>query len=120
LADSIIIFRGRPQKRFSDHHNAAAVKKVTTFGKPALGGQWTLVDHHGRPRTDKDFRGEWLLLYFGFTRCPDICPSELVKIGKVVDLLGEWRGSFARGGLRAGVEERGEVERLFGVCGVVA
>jgi len=67
----------------------AAVKKVTTYGKPALGGPWTLVDFTGRPVTDADFHGEFLLLYFGFTHCPDICPSELVKVGKIMDILGE-------------------------------
>jgi protein SCO1 len=62
--------------------------KVTTYGKPALGGRWTLVDFTGRPVTDVDFHNEFTLLYFGFTHCPDICPSELVKVGKVIDLLG--------------------------------
>jgi protein SCO1/2 len=61
--------------------------KVTSYGKPALGGPWTLVDFTGKPVTDADFRGEFLLLYFGFTHCPDICPSELVKVGRILDLL---------------------------------
>ncbi|CAM9267800.1 unnamed protein product, partial [Heterosigma akashiwo] len=64
-----------------------AVSQVKSVGKPALGGPWTLVDQDGFPRTDNDFLGQWVLLYFGFTRCPDICPSELVKIGKIVDEL---------------------------------
>lgn len=37
--------------------------------------------------TNKQFEGKWLLLYFGFARCPDICPSEMVKVGKVMDTL---------------------------------
>jgi len=37
--------------------------------------------------TNKNFEGKWLLLYFGFARCPDICPSEMVKMGKVMDTL---------------------------------
>lgn len=60
---------------------------MTSYGKPALGGPWTLVDFTGKPVTDADFRGEFLLLYFGFTHCPDICPSELVKVGRILDLL---------------------------------
>merc|ERR1712146_47255 len=64
-----------------------AMNKVVTFGKPALGCSWTLVDYNGFPRTDKGFLGNFSLLYFGFTRCPDICPSELVKVAKVIKLL---------------------------------
>jgi cytochrome oxidase Cu insertion factor (SCO1/SenC/PrrC family) len=67
--------------------NYTALGKVTSYGKPALGGPWTLVDFTGKPVTDADFRGEFLLLYFGFTHCPDICPSELVKVGRILDLL---------------------------------
>eukprot|EP00953_Heterococcus_sp_UTEX-ZZ885_P013563 7746-Heterococcus_DN1.PRE.2 len=55
------------------------VSQVSTIGKPALGGPWTLVDMHGEPKTDKDYRGQYTLLYFGFAFCPDICPAELVK-----------------------------------------
>lgn len=57
------------------------VDQVTTTGKPALGGPFTLVNMHGKPVTEKDFHGSFMLLYFGFCHCPDICPSELVKVG---------------------------------------
>ena len=62
--------------------------KVTSYGKPALGGPFELVNQDGVPVTDASYQGEYLLLYFGFTYCPDICPSELVKMGKVVSMLG--------------------------------
>lgn len=48
-----------------------------------------MVNQRGEPVTDASYQGEYLLLYFGFTYCPDICPSELVKMGKVVSDLGE-------------------------------
>lgn len=64
-------------------------KNVTSVGKPALGGPFALVDIHGQPKTDASYQGKFMLLYFGFTHCPDICPSELVKIGKIMDLLGK-------------------------------
>jgi protein SCO1 len=61
--------------------------EVVTTGKPALGGPFVLVDQDGIPKTDASFRGNFLMLYFGFTYCPDICPSELVKVGKILDEL---------------------------------
>lgn len=61
--------------------------ETVTTGKAALGGPWVLVDHDGVPVTDASYRGKFTLLYFGFSYCPDICPSELVKIGKVMDEL---------------------------------
>jgi protein SCO1/2 len=61
--------------------------EVVSTGKAALGGPWVLVNQDGVPKTDACFRGQYMLLYFGFTYCPDICPSELVKIGKVMDEL---------------------------------
>lgn len=60
---------------------------IVTAGKPAIGGPWSLVDLDGNLVTDESFKGKWTLLYFGFARCPDICPSEMVKIGKVMDTL---------------------------------
>lgn len=62
--------------------------KQKSVGKPSLGGPWSLVDMSGNPVTDADYRGKHVLFYFGFTRCPDICPSELVKVGAVLDQLG--------------------------------
>lgn len=63
--------------------------KVEVIGKPALGGEWVLVDQDGVPRSDASYHGKYTILYFGFTHCPDICPSELVKIGKILTQLGK-------------------------------
>ena len=48
-----------------------------------------MTDHNGQPKTDKDFLGKWILIYFGFTFCPDICPDELHKLATVLKNLGK-------------------------------
>lgn len=53
-----------------------------------FGGPFTLTDHTGRAVTDKDFAGTYRLIYFGFTFCPAICPTELAKITEALDTLG--------------------------------
>ncbi|XP_053309148.1 protein SCO1 homolog, mitochondrial [Spea bombifrons] len=62
-----------------------------SVGKPLLGGPFSLIDHNGQPKTDKDFLGQWVLLYFGFTHCPDICPEEIEKMILVVDEIDKMR-----------------------------
>lgn len=63
-------------------------KRVSQLKKVALGqGDFSLLDHQGQRRTKKDFLGRWVLLYFGFTHCPDICPDELDKLSAVVTAL---------------------------------
>ncbi|NKE47971.1 SCO family protein [Roseomonas frigidaquae] len=55
----------------------------------ALGGPFSLVDQTGRAVTEADFAGRTLLVYFGFTYCPDVCPTELGTIAAAIDELGE-------------------------------
>lgn len=51
------------------------------------GGPFTLVDHTGRTVTDKDFRGSFLLVFFGYTHCPDVCPVTLSMISATLKAL---------------------------------
>lgn len=48
-----------------------------------------MVDHTGRPRTLEDFQGKVLVVFFGFTQCPDVCPTAMAQMAQAVDLLGD-------------------------------
>ena len=67
----------------------AEIERSKSFGKAALGGSFSLIDHNGVRRSDNDFHGQWILLYFGFTFCPDICPDELEKMAEVINTIGK-------------------------------
>lgn len=54
----------------------------------AFGGPFTLTDHNGKTVTEKDFTGKYRLIYFGFTFCPAICPTELSKITAALKTMG--------------------------------
>ena len=56
---------------------------------PSIGGPFALLDHTGKAVTDADFRGQWMLSYFGFTYCPDVCPTALITMVDAIDLLGD-------------------------------
>jgi protein SCO1/2 len=57
-------------------------------GRGPVGGAFELVDHAGHRRTDADFRGKLVVIYFGYTHCPDVCPTELQSISLALDKLG--------------------------------
>ncbi|MBV9426245.1 MAG: SCO family protein [Bradyrhizobiaceae bacterium] len=61
---------------------------VPSAGAAAIGGPFSLVDQNGRTVTDKDLRGHPFLVFFGFTHCPDVCPTSLFEISEVLGKLG--------------------------------
>jgi cytochrome oxidase Cu insertion factor (SCO1/SenC/PrrC family) len=67
---------------------AARMMSELMSGKGPVGGPFTLVDQSGARRSLADFRGKLVLLYFGFTYCPDVCPTDLMAVGSLVRSLG--------------------------------
>jgi protein SCO1/2 len=63
-------------------------QRVTTSGKALVGGPFALVGKDGNTVTDQDFRGRHMLVFFGFTHCPDICPAELQVMAAALEGLG--------------------------------
>jgi protein SCO1/2 len=53
-----------------------------------VGGPFALTDDHGQAVTDASYRGRWMLIYFGYSFCPDVCPTELQTISAALDRLG--------------------------------
>jgi cytochrome oxidase Cu insertion factor (SCO1/SenC/PrrC family) len=66
----------------------AEVMDILMWNREPVGGPFELTDHTGKPRTERDFRGKLMLVYFGFTYCPDVCPTDLQAIGLALDKLG--------------------------------
>jgi cytochrome oxidase Cu insertion factor (SCO1/SenC/PrrC family) len=57
-------------------------------GKALVGGTFTLKDSSGKTVTDQDFRGKYMLVFFGYTSCPDICPAGLQLMAGALEKLG--------------------------------
>jgi cytochrome oxidase Cu insertion factor (SCO1/SenC/PrrC family) len=57
-------------------------------GTPMVGGAFSMVDHTGRAVTDKTYLGKPMLMFFGFTFCPDVCPTELQVMAAALEQLG--------------------------------
>lgn len=74
-----------PEERRAD---AARFMSELMSGTVPIGGPFTLKDAYGKPRSLADFRGRLVLLYFGFTYCPDICPTDLLVVGEAVKRAG--------------------------------
>ena len=56
--------------------------------KVALGGPFTLTDQNGAKRSDNEFRGKYMLVFFGYTFCPDVCPTTLAVMAAALDKMG--------------------------------
>ena len=79
---AVVALAGTPSAAFS------ADPPPQSTGISRIGGHFSLTAPDGTEVTDRSFPGKWLLLYFGYTFCPDVCPSELQLISAALDALG--------------------------------
>ena len=63
--------------------------RVVTTGQADVGGPFQLTDQSGKRVTDKDFRGRYMLIYFGYSFCPDVCPTTLAVMAQALEKLGD-------------------------------
>ena len=70
------------------YYIASQPRGPISIGTALVGGPFSLTDQTGRKVTDKDFRGHYMLVFFGYTYCPDICPTELQVMSAALDNLG--------------------------------
>lgn len=73
-------FKGATQQKQSANQS-------TTKGRASVGGPFKLLDKDGNEVTDWTFRGKYMLVYFGYTFCPDVCPTALSEMADTMDLL---------------------------------
>jgi cytochrome oxidase Cu insertion factor (SCO1/SenC/PrrC family) len=71
-----------------DQDRAARLMDDLMWGRGHVGGPFELIDQTGKRRTDTNFRGKLLIVYFGYTYCPDVCPTDLAQISFAIDKLG--------------------------------
>jgi cytochrome oxidase Cu insertion factor (SCO1/SenC/PrrC family) len=68
--------------------SAAQMMDDLMYGHGPIGGPFILTDQNGKPRSDVDFRGKLMIVYFGYTFCPDVCPADLMSITQALEALG--------------------------------
>ena len=69
-------------------NDGGSTNRSTSSGDARFAAEFELVDHTGERRTAEDYRGRWLLVFFGFASCPSICPTTLAEVAAVMDQLG--------------------------------
>lgn len=60
--------------------------QVSGTGKALIGAPFSLIDQTGATKTDADFKGKYMLIYFGYSFCPDICPTDLQKMTRALEM----------------------------------
>src|SRR4249920_3283483 len=86
-AAALLLFREKPPEA-TRRADAARLMNELMSGKAQVGGPFTLDDQYGNPRSLRDFRGKFVLLYFGYAFCPDVCPTDLAAMAQAIRSLG--------------------------------
>lgn len=76
------------------HSRVAIVGKVVRSGTAAIGGPFVLTSTDGQTVTDQTYRGKWMVIYFGYTFCPDACPTALSNLSTALQRLGNDAGKL--------------------------
>jgi protein SCO1/2 len=87
LAVVASLFCGGPTAA-AEQPSAAQMMDDLMYGRGPIGGPFTLTDQTGKRRSDTEFRGKLMIVYFGYTYCPDVCPTDLMAITQALDALG--------------------------------
>jgi cytochrome oxidase Cu insertion factor (SCO1/SenC/PrrC family) len=88
VAGSYIGTRAKPADEAPRRADAARLMNDLMSGKAGIGGPFTLTDETGKRVSLSDFEGKVVVLYFGYTFCPDVCPTDLHMIATALDALG--------------------------------
>jgi cytochrome oxidase Cu insertion factor (SCO1/SenC/PrrC family) len=72
----------------AEQPSAAQMMDDLMYGRGSVGGPFTLTDQTGKQRSETEFRGKLMIVYFGYTYCPDVCPTDLMAITQALDALG--------------------------------
>jgi cytochrome oxidase Cu insertion factor (SCO1/SenC/PrrC family) len=80
--------RARLERRALLVADNAPAGTVAVRSGVSIGGPFDLIDHNGRLATDETYQGRWMLVFFGYTDCPDDCPLTLQKMATALDALG--------------------------------
>ena len=72
----------------AEQPSAAQMMDDLMYGRGTVGGPFTLADATGRRRSSSEFRGKLMIVYFGYTYCPDVCPTDVMAISEALRALG--------------------------------
>jgi len=72
-----------------ESENVPGLGRVVSTGQADVGGPFQLTDQHGKRVSDQEFRGRYRLIYFGYSLCPDVCPTTLAVMAQALEKLGD-------------------------------